>query len=286
MIEITVPATSANLGAGFDCMGMAWNLYNTFWVEKSDALRFEGVEESYANENNLFYQSYVYVCKEKGTEPFPLYIKMECNIPISRGLGSSASLIAGGVVAYYALHEKPENRQEMMEYATTLEGHPDNAVSALIGGLNCTTVLNGTLTNLHSWGNPNYQYVVWIPEFTLSTEQARKALPKQYEKKDAVANLAYSIFMWEGLQGNPNVLKAGMNDTIHQPYRRKLIEEYDCLEQYVMNQGAYGFYISGSGSSCLSVFPKETTVIPFTGKHKWNMVPVLPDTKGATWMKL
>ena len=248
MIRIKVPATSANLGPGFDCLGIALGLYNTFEVEESKDLVLEGVEERFCNEDNLFVKAY----RTAGGSG-NIHVKFNYDIPISRGLGSSATLYTGGVLAYQLLNHCLDP-QKLFKIVSDLEGHPDNAAPSVFGGLTASMRgTNGWIT--HSIPlNETLRFTVFIPDVEVSTEEARASLPESYPRKVAAANGGKAILMSEALRcGDIDLLRQAAADQIHEPYRRKLIPNFDIVKKTVEYDTGGALVISGSGSTCLLI---------------------------------
>ena len=262
MTRITVPATTANMGSGFDCIGAALSLYNHFTFhplsEAGETLKISvtGTEADKVgtDESNLVYQSFEKFYQHIGKETPAVAIAIELGVPLARGLGSSATAIIGGLIGANELAGKPLNETEIMELAIAIEGHPDNVVPALLG--NCQlSVANGekwTICDI-PW-HQNIVPVVAIPNFELSTEEARKVLPKQLSYGDAVFNISHLGLLLRGLEtNNPEWLSIAMADKLHQPYRKQLIRGYDAVEKSAVAAGAYGMVISGAGPTLLAL---------------------------------
>lgn len=252
MICVKTCATSANLGPGFDTLGIAFELYNTFEVDLSDTLQFEGVEAEYANEDNLFYQAFRKVC-EKAEVNVKCRVKMTTGIPISRGLGSSASLIVAGAVSANELLGKPLNIGQIFEICTAIEGHPDNVAPCLFGGLTCSY----TSDKPHTIPLPlsdKWCFTAIVPEYPLSTEKARAVLPETVSRNDAVFNAAHVALLVKALEmGTPLLLKEAAQDKLHQPFRKQLIRDYEKMEQICYENGASAFMLSGAGPTTLVI---------------------------------
>lgn len=256
MIKIKVPATSANLGPGFDSLAIALNIYNEFRVEKSKKLDFGNVPKEFANKKNLFYIAYKKTCKFlKKDSNFTLNIVD--NIPISRGLGSSASLIVAGALAANKLNGNKLSKDEIFQICCEIEGHPDNVSAALYGGL-CVCISDNKkyICGKFNIGR-KLNFTVIIPDYRLSTTASRKVLPKKYDKADSVFNISRSIYMVEGLKNeNMDLIKLGAHDKIHQPYRKKLIKNFDKLKNICEKHGA-AFVLSGAGPTCIAISNKK-----------------------------
>lgn len=257
-INIAVPATSANLGPGFDCIGVALNLYNQFRFTPADntVITVEGVEASRltSEKDSLLYKSLLRFYEYLGKTPPPLKIEIVLGVPLARGLGSSATAIVGGLVAGNYLEGEPLSREEVMNLAIELEGHPDNVVPALLG--NCQLSVSDGKT-WHISPIPWHQAiipVVAIPDFELSTQEARAVLPSQYSRADAIFNIAHLGLLIRGLADNQkDWLSTAMGDKLHQPYRESLIHGYTSVKESAMVAGAYGLVISGAGPTLLAL---------------------------------
>jgi homoserine kinase len=259
---VRVPATTANIGPGFDCLGAALTLYNQFTfssLSDGEALKITaaGAEASRVSRDssNLVYQAF---CKffERIGKPTPaVQIDIEMNVPLARGLGSSATAIVGGIVGANILAGSPLTPDQLADLATEIEGHPDNVVPALMGG--CRLAASGydrewEICEL-TW-NSAVIPIVAIPNFELSTAEARKVLPADYSRADAIFNTAHLGLLVRGLEtGNADWLKAALQDRIHQPYRQALISGYDAVQKAAITAGAYGLVISGAGPTLLAL---------------------------------
>lgn len=253
MICIKVPATSANLGAGFDTLGLALNIYNTFYVEKSEELIMENVPAKFSNRKNLFILSYDKTLASKNIKA-NVYVKFETAIPISRGLGSSSSLIVAGVLAANNLHNLNLSLEEMFEICNSIEGHPDNVAPSLFGGFTSSMLNLGKPFTKKIEVDSKLKFTVMIPNFEVKTSEARAVLPAKINIEDAVFSLSRAISFCFAMQdGNEDVLKISFEDKIHEPYRKNLIPDYDILKKEVIKKGGLCFMISGSGSTCLAI---------------------------------
>jgi len=257
MLRIKVPATSANLGPGFDTFGVALNLFNIFYVEKSDEIILENVEEEFRNRNNIFvvaYERTLASCMKKAG----IYVKFDTEIPISRGLGSSSSLVVAGVLAANSLHHLQLTVQEMLKICVEIEGHPDNVAPCLLGGF-VTSLLDGNTVHTQKIEiHPKFVFTVLIPDFEVKTSEARKVLPQKISLQDSIFNLSRAVSLCFALQkGEEKYLNVFIQDQIHEPYRKKLIPDYENLKKEVLKKGALAFTISGSGSTCLAISLNE-----------------------------
>lgn len=259
-VTITVPATTANLGPGFDCIGAALTLYNQFKFTSADAafrISVTGAEAQRVktDDSNLVYQAFLKLYQNIGQTPPPVQIDINLGVPLARGLGSSATAIVGGLIGANYLAGSPLEKTEVMELAIALEGHPDNVVPALLGGcrLSATSESNNWEICDVPW-HENIVPVVAIPEFELSTKKARRVLPEQVSRADAIFNTAHLGLLLRGLEtGTGDWIKAALQDRLHQPYRQILIPGYDTVRSVAMAAGAYGMVISGAGPTLLAL---------------------------------
>jgi homoserine kinase len=254
MIKLRVPATSANLGPGFDCLGIALGLYNTFEVTPSDTLILEGIPEAYQNEENMFMQAFR---KAGGTGN--LHVKFETEIPISRGLGSSASLLTGGVLAAQLLSGEVDI-ERAFQIVSDMEGHPDNAAPSVFGGL--TASMRGT----DAWisrrlsCSEGLRFTALVPDYEVLTSEARAILPESYPRAVAASNAGRAILLCDALRtGDIRLLKEAARDQIHEPYRRTLIPNFDTVQKITEEDTGGILVISGSGSTCLLISDHSLT---------------------------
>ncbi|MEE8564361.1 MAG: homoserine kinase [Atribacterota bacterium] len=267
MIKIRVPATTANLGPGFDCLGLSLKLYLNLEIEEMEEgfvveYQGEGAEKFSAKkkEDTLIWKSINLVLKRthKDIHKKGLKIKALNEIPVTRGLGSSASAIIGGIVGAARLYNIDFTDQEMLELALSLEGHMDNIVPALIGGL---TLAYKTGQEEIRWIRiktpPDLRIVVAIPEFTLNTGKMRKILPQKVALPEAIFNLSRSALLVNALQNSDwEVLAEAMEDRLHQPYRAPFIPGIEDMFSQIKETGLAGIALSGSGPSVVSLTKK------------------------------
>ncbi|AVZ30257.1 homoserine kinase [Nodularia spumigena UHCC 0039] len=259
-ITVTVPATTANLGPGFDCIGAALTLYNKFKFTRLDeggliiAVTGAEAERVQTDESNLLYQAFVKLYQYIGQTPPSVKMEIQLGVPLARGLGSSATAIVGGLVGANQLAGAPLTQLQVMELAIAMEGHPDNVVPALLGGcrLAATSADNWAICDI-PW-NEDIVPVLAIPDFELSTSEARQVLPTQVSRADAIFNTAHLGLLLRGLQtGKGEWLSTALQDRLHQPYRQALIPGYDAVNAAAMKAGAYGMVISGAGPTLLAL---------------------------------
>ena len=260
-VKVKVPATSANLGPGFDVAGLAVTLYNTFTFELlDDGLEITGCPEQFCNAENMTYQAFVEGAKTCGLLFKGLRIECSGDVPYTRGLGSSSTCIVAGIVGAYAFVDRYDERQEILELATKIEGHPDNVAPAIFGGLTVSVMSDG-VTTLNIPVKHDYRFVAMIPPFTLSTEKSRSVLPQVLSRSDAIANVSHLALMVASLiNGYDDGLKLGFKDRLHQPYRGPLIEGFDEIMTILENdERVRGAYLSGAGPTIMAVIDATDT---------------------------
>lgn len=269
-VTVTVPATTANIGPGFDCLGAALTLYNRFHFKPLEEVpgtvmiqaRGQEAERVATSANNLVYKAFAYLFQQL-QQPVPaVAIDIELGVPLARGLGSSSTAIVAGLVGANHLAQPAFDQSALVAMAVTMEGHPDNVVPALIGGCQLAAADDrGKWTLCPLPWHPEVIPVVAIPDFELSTEAARRVLPVTYSRADAIFNTAHLGLLQRGLAtGNGDWLRAALYDRIHQPYRQSLIPGYQAVSRAAISAGAYGLVISGAGPTLLALSPKADAV--------------------------
>ncbi|MBA7564189.1 homoserine kinase [Candidatus Atribacteria bacterium 1244-E10-H5-B2] len=267
MIKIRVPATTANLGPGFDCLGLALKLYLNLEIEEIEKglvieYQGEGAEKFSVKKkkDTLIWKSINLVLKKtyEDIHKKGLKIRVLNEIPITRGLGSSASAIIGGIVGATRLCNIDLTNQEMLELALSLEGHMDNIVPALIGGLTLAYKTGKEEIKWTKIETPlDLRIVLAIPEFTLNTEEMRKVLPQRVTLSKAIFNLSRSALLVNALQNSDwEVLAEAMEDRLHQPYRAPFIPGIEDMFLKIKKTGLAGIALSGSGPSVVSLTKK------------------------------
>ena len=256
MIQVKVPATSANMGSGYDSIGIALNLYNIIQMEESDRIEISEVsgEPVPTDETNLIYQCAKKVYDICGKKLPGMKIIEECAIPQTRGLGSSSACTVAGILGANALLGNPLDRENIIDLAASIEGHPDNSTPAILGGF-CVALLEyGKVWSVRVPMNGQVDFVTFVPDFELSTEKARAALPKTIDHHDAVFNLARAALLAGSLTtGKLENLGVAVGDCLHQPYRFDLIPDGREVMHAAKAMGALGAFISGAGPSIIAV---------------------------------
>ena len=270
-VSVKVPATTANLGPGFDCMGMALPIYNTVTIEEtvlpgtgieinviaeddtSDELSLEHIP---MDENSIIYKAVELLYNSIGQTQSELKITVHTQIPVARGLGSSASVIVGGLIAANELLGRPADEAALLSIATEVEGHPDNITPAIVGGL--------VLTSSEEDGSIVYRKLDWpqewnltlcVPEYELATDISRSVLPKEVPIQDAVFNAKRLAMFIQAIHTKDSALmKLALKDKLHQPYRMKLVPGLEkIIENLKHEENVLGCVLSGAGPSILII---------------------------------
>ena len=280
-VSVTVPATTANMGPGFDCLGAALSLYNHFEfvvVDEAEPLLMihaEGLEADLVSNSpdNLVYKSLLRVYDKIQRQPPHLAIHIKLNVPLSRGLGSSATAIIGGLVGANALAGSPLTDAEILDLAIAIEGHPDNVAPAFLGNCQLSTQCadGSTIFCPITWSS-DLVPVVAIPDFELSTHDARSVLPQDCSYTDAIFNASHLGLLMRALEtGKGEWLKGSLDDRLHQPYRTRLIKGYDAVRAAALDAGAYGLVISGAGPTVLTLCSQtQAEAVATAMKQAWR----------------
>ena len=261
-ITIKVPATSANLGPGFDCIGLSLNLYNIFkFTPQPDQLSIavlgEGVDRIPTTADNLIVHAMKHLCRAID-RPFPcVHIEQINHVPAASGLGSSSTAVVAGLLGANRLLGDPLSRSEILNLAIEMEGHPDNVAPAIYGGmvLTCMTESGGRC-HVEEMELPPLQVALVLPEFELLTKDARNALPTHIPLADAIYNLARLPLVIRALeQADYQKLSAAMHDRLHQPYRMPLVPGMEAAFSAAKAAGAAAVAISGAGPGTIAFAP-------------------------------
>lgn len=274
-VSVKVPATTANIGPGFDCLGMALPLYNTITIEEtvlpgtgveinviseSSAIDELALEHIPLDENSLVYKAVELLYNSIGQTPGELKINIHSSIPVARGLGSSASVVVGALIAANELLGHPADEVALLSIASELEGHPDNITPAIIGGLVLASQEDdGTVIYRKLEWPSEWAITVCIPDFELSTDIARSVLPKEVPMKDAIFNAQrLGMFVQAVYTKDTELMKLALKDKLHQPYRMKLMPGLDkIMDNLRFIDSVLGCVISGAGSSILVISEKN-----------------------------
>ena len=261
-VVVKVPGTSANCGPGFDCLGLAVTIYNELELTLLEDERLiieskgEGSESIPTDEKNIVWKSARMILERSGqADNFKgAIIKMNNKIPMSRGLGSSAAAIVAGLFAANEIIGNRFNKQELLRFATEIEGHPDNVAPAIFGGFTVSVVENGQVQTFSFLPKIKLKMIVAVPNFQLSTRTARQVLPKTVPMKDAIFNISRaSMLVAALLQGKEKFLSFAFDDALHQPYRKELVPGMKEVFDSAKKSGALGVALSGAGP-CLIAF--------------------------------
>lgn len=266
-VEVRVPATSANIGPGFDTLGLAVNLFLSARAEISAGeprilLRGEGADELPAGESNLLFQSYLVCGRAAGLDLPPLRISVRNSIPLKRGLGSSSAAIVAGILIADRMMGGRFTQQELVNIAAGIEGHPDNITPCLTGGIAICCYDGREVVYRKINPPPWLKLVAVIPDMVVETKKARAVLPKKISAKDAVFNLqrvALQVASWYGAQ--PDSLPLLFEDRLHQPYRKALIPGFEDVISAALDARASGVYLSGSGPTIMALYRKSGKLV-------------------------
>jgi homoserine kinase len=256
-ISVRVPATTANLGPGFDSLGMALSLWNHIrigWAAKPEVVvHGEGEQHLRADDRNMTYRAAARLLKEVGAGDKHLHIESWHDVPLSRGLGSSACAIAGGLYAANALLDYPLDPHRLLELATEMEGHPDNVAPALMGGMSIAIHDGNTVHAVPVPVPAELQCVVFIPEKPLATKKARAVLADEVSRADAVFNVGRAALLVASFAlDRPEYLGIATQDRLHQPARQTIFREMKVLFDNALRAGARGVFLSGAGPSVIA----------------------------------
>ncbi len=259
MVTIRVPATTANLGPGFDAFGCALGLYAHFAFEKREGgFSVEGCPERFRSQDNLVFRGYRAGMVRLGLPVGGLHVHVSSEIPVARGLGSSAACIAAGAAAAGALHGLEIPRRDLVDLTAAAEGHPDNAAPAVYGGMRVAVLEEGRVHSLPVHIHPGLRFFAMVPEFELSTAEARRALPMAVAIRDAVYNLSRAALLVKALEaGDLSLIRIAMQDRLHQRFRFPLIAQSDRVLTMANEEGAVGFYLSGAGPTLMCLYTEE-----------------------------
>ncbi len=269
LIRVVAPATTANLGPGYDCLGLALDLWNRLEVSQRPdddgplvEVSGEGSGDLAAGEDNLVYRAMSFLFREAGRDMPSLRLRCHNQVPLERGLGSSAAAIAGGLVAANVYCGRPFGSSDLLEMAATIEGHPDNVAAAVHGGLQLVVREQDRVYTAPIATPADLSAVLFIPEHRIPTSAARAVLPEKVSMADAVHNISRTALLVAGMATNrPAYLAVATEDRLHQPYRRPLFPAMKLLFNAALKAGALGVFLSGSGSTVLALAQgREMTV--------------------------
>lgn len=276
-MKIRVPGTTANIGPGFDALGMALTCYSTLTLEEDPKVE--------PDSENLILRAFQYFYEKEGRKPPRVNLTLEGAIPPSRGLGSSAACIVGGLIAANEYSGLRRPKETLLKLATEIEGHPDNVAPCLLGGLVCATEEGDRVLTAKFDVSKDWNMYVAIPDFPLSTSVAREALPKTLSFQEGVFNVSKVPLLLKGLEsGDLDLLRAGAKDVFAEPYRGPLIDEYEKIKEFGNKHGVA--VISGAGPSVLLISLEEDLEEEFASykgdlKNQWELHKFETDREGA-----
>ena len=295
MIHIQIPATSANMGPGFDSIGVALQLYNHIWVEEiAQGVEIEVKREQAIpvprNEENLIYQTMKYLYDQKGLTMPGVRIIQEDYIPMVRGLGSSAACIVGGLMAANELAGRPCTKEELAQMAAKLEGHPDNSNPAIFGSMVVGAQDENRMNHVRLELPNDLIFATMVPDFPVSTADARRVLPDMYSRADVVFNGSRAALLVASMMtGKYENFDMAMEDKVHQPYRSVLIPGMDEIFAHAKEYGAVACYLSGAGSTLMAMvtreraetFERKMSEYLATLTHNWELKLLEADMQGV-----
>jgi len=292
MFRIKVPATSANIGPGFDTLGLALNKYNYVnFKTGNEKFKISGNINKFLDDNNLVYKSYRKTEKYFKKNPKNIHIEIESYIPFSRGLGSSAACAVSGVIGAMLIHNIKLNKKNILNIANEIEGHPDNAASCIYGGLTASLQSKDKIYTEKYKVSESINFYAFIPSFELLTKDSRSILPDQISHSDAVFNLSRIPFLIKGLiKGDMNLIKDAVEDKIHQPYREKLVGEVELIKN-IINKFDSVYYLSGAGPTIMSISKKDDLEENYKKEvskleNKWEILRLKVDNDGFKYRSI
>ncbi len=259
-VTVKAPATSANLGGGFDCLGLALKIYHTVSAKLSDKATVNGSDDV---EHNLIYKAVDAVFSRAGKENAKAELTSKSDIPRASGLGSSAACIVAGATAANALLGSPLSDAEITNICSMLDGHPDNVLPALYGGITAGVITEeGKIEFIRADVSSKIKIAIATPDFSLKTEKARKALPDSYSRADCVYSLSRAVLAFGAIsQGETEKIKF-LGDRLHEPYRIPLINGFGDVKSAFISSGAINVCVSGAGPSAIAFYPSGAEINP------------------------
>lgn len=264
-LTIRVPATSANIGSGFDSVGLALARYNTFQVTFFDEERyvFSGVEPRFCNAEHLFIQTLNRVVVELGKEaPRGLSLVFQGDVPVANGLGSSSTCIVAGAAAALMYVDQEVDAQKLLDLAVKIEGHPDNVAPAILGGVVAGVVTADNFLYHKEEISEHYQFITITPDFEFPTHVARDALPKTLTYEQAIYNISRAALLLPAFaKKDDRLLKEVTKDAIHQTYRLAMISQYRGIIEFIEKLPIVTVFVSGAGATLCLVVTADTSDI-------------------------
>lgn len=296
MVTVRVPASTANIGPGFDCLGIALNLYNTAEFELTESgLKIDVADDADyipLGENNYVYIGFKKVFDEAGEKLSGVHMKLESDIPVTRGLGSSSASIILGLMGANKILNDRFTREELLYMAYRIEGHPDNVTPAMMGGFNVAVPDNGKILYSKTAIPDNICFAAMIPDFYFATRKSRGVLPKFVSFKNAAYNVAHASLVSSAVaKGDFSLLGGAVKDRMHQRYRFPKIRSGEYIIRSAKRFGAVCGYLSGAGPTVISVLDKNSDVFEQrmnnlieTNLSGWRLVMLKADNEGAVYL--
>jgi homoserine kinase len=294
-VRVRIPASSANLGPGFDALALALALHNEVYIDEGErvavAVEGEGAGRLDAGARNIVARG-AQAAFEAAGHPFRgATIRCINRIPLSRGLGSSAAAWVGGLVGANALLGEPLDRDTILTLAAKAEGHPDNVAAAMLGGLTVSCAVGERVSAVSLPVPPELRWVVLVPDIESSTREARAVLPESVPRADAVFNVQRVSLLLAALGGGrADLLELAMTDRLHQPYRQRLFPWLEKVTKAAQDAGALGSALSGAGPSVLAVVHEPTDRVARAMEDalrssgaSGKAISLAVDTAGARW---
>ena len=288
--KVIVPASSANLGCGFDTLAIALNIYNTYIFSISNQqYEFINCNSQFNNKDNLVYISFLKTLKYLNKKIKGIKIEFDCKIPLSGGLGSSSCCIIAGIYGAYLITNTKINTKDILNLALTIENHSDNLTASIYGGLIATCNINNKLVHTNYNIDHRFSFLIIYPNYTISTKKSRQLLPNTIPFKDAIENISrLSIILKAFETYQKDLLTITMGDKLHEPYRKELIHEYHQVKNICHKIDSIYFYISGSGATLVNII-NDTSNIDKINKelsklnYKWQTILLNVDNKGTRY---
>ncbi len=299
-VKVRVPGSSANIGPGFDSLGLALTLYNYIEAEETESglvieiADTETKEFLPTDEKNLVYKAMRYLFEKAGYTPKGLKLTLTSEVPVTRGLGSSSACIIGGLVAATELSGKKFSPREIMSMATKIEGHSDNVCAAYLGGFTVSVFDKDEVFYYSHKIKGDLKCLVLIPDYAVTTQKARNTLPGYYPKRDVAFNISRaSLLVASMISGEYENLLCAIDDRVHEPYRKIFIDGYQKLYNKLKSYGAMGTFISGSGPTLASIIEADDAeffyedIKEYTDKAfpTWSVKLLDIDNEGAKIIK-
>ena len=257
IVKVRIPATSANMGPGFDCLGMALDIWNTVELETGECgfeITGEGSDQLPKDQSNMVYQGVARVFQELERTAPPFRIVCHNEIPLMRGLGSSSAALVGGLIAGNSVCGNPLALSELVDIAASVEGHPDNVVPALLGGCQVAVSHEGSVVAASVPVPDDLAAVLFVPSVPMPTEQARAILEPNVTRADAVFNIGRVALLVQALATcDLTGLAVATDDRLHQPARQTMFPAMRNLFRAALGAGALGVFLSGAGPTVLAL---------------------------------